>query len=471
MTIHFNAFDMLVPVHQSPGLWRHPESRIAEFDMLEYWTELARTVERAGFSSLFLADIPGVYDVYGGTAEAAARGGVQFPLLDPQVIVPALAAATTHLGFGLTASVTYEAPYALARRFATLDHLTRGRIAWNIVTSYQDSAARNLGLATQIPHDERYDRADEYLEVMYKLFEHSFEDGAVLADKSTGVFVDPEKVHPIDHQGEWFTVPGEMLTHPGPQRTPLLFQAGSSARGQKFAVDHGEAIFVVSSSPQRLAVQVSGTRSALLEAGRDPESVRFFAMATIIVAETEELAQARLAEYREYVDTASALTLFGGWTGVDLSDLREDDVVADVQTEANQSALAMFTKDPSKHWTVRGVAEFISIGGRGPLIVGDPVQVVDELVRFKELSGVDGFNISAAVRPADFERFETFVTPELRRRGLLPQRPETPVTLREALFEDGPHLRADHPARRASQREARSRISSAIAPATSLGSP
>lgn len=448
MTIHFNAFDMLVPVHQSPGLWRHPESRVQEFDTLHYWTELSQTVERAGFSCLFLADIPGVYDVYGGTAEAAARGGVQYPLLDPQVIVPALAAATTHLGFGLTASVTYEAPYVLARRFATLDHLTGGRIAWNIVTSYQDSAARNLGLTEQIPHDERYDRADEYLEVMYKLFEHSIDDGAVRADKSTGVFVDPERVHPISHQGRWFSVPGEMLTHPGPQRTPLLFQAGSSARGQQFAVDHGEAIFVIGSSPERLARQVTDTRAALLQAQRDPESVKFFAMATIIVAETKALAQARLQEYREYVDTASALTLFGGWTGVDLSGLDEGDVIADVQTEANQSALAMFTRDPSQRWTVRDVAEFVSIGGRGPLIVGDPRQVVDELVRFKEISGVDGFNISAAVRPADFERFEEFVTPELRRRGLLPESPDRPVTLREALLQEGPHLRSDHPARR-----------------------
>lgn len=450
MSIHFNAFDMLVPVHQSPGLWRHPESRIDEFDQLGYWTGLAQTLERAGFSSLFLADIPGVYDVYGGTHHSAARGGVQYPLLDPQVIVPALAAATTHLGFGLTASVTYEQPYLLARRFATLDHLTQGRVAWNIVTSYQDSAARNLGMEGQIPHDERYDRADEFMEVMYKLFEHSVEDGAVVADRESGVFVDPEKVHGIGHSSPWFSVPGQMLTHPGPQRTPLLFQAGSSARGQKFAVDHGEAIFVINATPEKLARQVQDTRSALAEAGRDPQSVKFSAMVTVVVGETEAQAQARLAEYRKYVDTEAALTLFGGWTGVDLSDLKEDDYVADVQTEANQSALAMFTKDPSKRWTVRDVAEFISIGGRGPLIVGDPSQVVDQLVRFQEVSGVDGFNISAAVRPADFERFEHYVTPELRRRGLLAERPETPVTLREQLLGNGPHLAEDHPARRLS---------------------
>ncbi|WP_339328911.1 LLM class flavin-dependent oxidoreductase [Sediminivirga luteola] len=444
----FNAFDMLVPVHQSPGLWRHPESGIERFDRLDYWVELSRTVERAGFSCLFLADVPGVYDVYGGTSEAAARGGVQYPLLDPQVIVPALAAATSHLGFGLTASVTYEPPYLLARRFATLDHLTGGRIAWNIVTSYQDSAARNLGLSGQIPHDERYDRADEYMEVMYKLFEHSVEDGALRADKDAGVFLDPGGVHRIGHHGRWFSVPGEMLTHPGPQRTPLLFQAGSSARGQRFAVDHGEAIFVINANAGRLGRQVQETRAALAAAGRDPRSVKFFAMATLVVGETEAEAQDRLAQYKRYVDTESALALFGGWTGVDLSGLCEDDYVADVQTEANQSALAMFTKDPARTWTVRDVAEFVSIGGRGPLIVGDPGQVVDELLRWKETAGVDGFNISAAVRPADFERFEHYITPELRRRGLLPERPATPLTLREQLLGAGPHLAADHPASR-----------------------
>lgn len=450
MTIHFNAFDMLVPVHQTPGLWRHPESQIHQFDQLDYWTGLSATLERAGFTSLFLADIPGIYDVYGGSHHASARGGVQYPLLDPQVIVPALAAVTTHLGFGITASATYEQPYLLARRFATLDHLTQGRVAWNIVTSYQDSAARNLGLRGQIPHDERYDRADEFMEVMYKLFEHSIDDDAVIADRESGVFTDPEKIRGIGHQGQWFSVPGEMLTHPGPQRTPLLFQAGSSARGQKFAVDHGEAIFVINAKPEKLAKQVTSTRAALAEMGRDPSSVTFSAMVTIIVGETEAEAQARLQEYKKYVDTESALALFGGWTGVDLSGLHEDDYVADVATEANQSALGFFTKDPNQKWTVRDVAEFISIGGRGPTIIGDPAQVVDQLVQYQEISGVDGFNVSAAVRPADFERFEHYVTPELRRRGLLPERPETPVTLREALLGAGPHLAEDHPARRLS---------------------
>ncbi|WP_258934830.1 LLM class flavin-dependent oxidoreductase [Nesterenkonia pannonica] len=198
---------------------------------------------------------------------------------------------------------------------------------------------------------------------------------------------------------------------PRPAAHAPAVPGGSSARGQTFAVDHGEAIFVINARPEKLAQQVESTRAQLTDAGRDPSSVIFSAMVTIIVADTEAEAQARFQEYAAYVDTEAALTLFGGWTGVDLSDLHEDDDVADVQTEANQSALAMFTKDPSRRWTVREVAEFISIGGRGPTIIGDPVQVVDQLLEYQRISGVDGFNISAAVRPADFERFEQFVTP------------------------------------------------------------
>ena len=217
--IQLNAFDMMTPVHQSPGLWRHPESRVEDFTQLSYWTDLAQTLEEGGFSSLFLADILGVYDVYGGNADVTNRGGVQFPLLDPLVAVPAMAAATTTLGFGITASVTYEKPYLLARTLTTLDHFTNGRVAWNIVTSYVESAARNLGLDGQIPHDERYDRADEFMEVMYKLFEGSITPEALTADAEENVFVDPAEVRDIGHDGKFFTVPGQALAVPA-RRAP-----------------------------------------------------------------------------------------------------------------------------------------------------------------------------------------------------------------------------------------------------------
>ncbi|WP_291794068.1 LLM class flavin-dependent oxidoreductase [Brevibacterium sp.] len=439
-----NAFDMMVPVHQSPGLWRHPESGAADFTRLSYWTDLARTLESGGFTSLFLADIPGVYDVYGGNADATARGGVQFPLLDPLVAVPAMAAVTRTLGFGVTASVTYEQPYLLARTLTTLDHFTEGRIAWNIVTSYQDSAARNLGMAGQIPHDERYDRADEYMEVMYKLFEGSISPDAVRADAAANVFADPAGIRGIEHSGTYFSVPGQALAAPGPQGTPLLFQAGASARGQRFALDHAEAVFLSGGTPELVGGWVEAIRSGLADRGRSRDAVKVFSLATVVVDETDAAAQARLEEYRRYVDTESALALFGGWTGVDLSGAEPDQPLEYVATDANQSALASFTTlAGDRRWTVRDLAEFVAIGGRGPVIAGSPETVVDELERWAAEAGVDGFNISAAVRPADLERFTRFVSPEMRRRGLLPE-PAPGTTLREQLTGGGAHLAEDH---------------------------
>lgn len=442
--IKINAFDMLVPVHQSPGLWRHPESRAAEFDRLTYWTDLARTLEDGGFASLFLADIPGIYDVYGGNADATARGGVQYPLLDPLVVVPAMAQATETLGFGVTASVSYEQPYLLARTLSTLDHFTQGRMAWNIVTSYQDSAAKNLGMEGQFPHDERYDRADEYLEVMYKLFEGSFDDGAVRADPEANVFVDPEKVRPIHHEGKYFSIPGAALAHPGPQGTPFLFQAGASPRGQKFAIDHAEAIFFSGGTPELVRGWTASVRDQLEEQGRPRDAISLFSLATVVVAETDELAQRRLDEYKALVDTDAALALFGGWTGVDLSGADPDSELTHVATEANQSALASFTTlSPNRTWTVRDLAEFVAIGGRGPVIVGSPETVADELERWITEADVDGFNLSAAVRPADLERFARLVSPELRRRGLL-EESQPGLTLRERLGGQGPRLAPTH---------------------------
>lgn len=439
-----SAFEMMTPVHQSPGLWRHPDSRIAEFDRLSYWTDLARTVEEGGFTALFLADVLGLYDVYDGGVEATVRGGVQWPLLEPTVAVPAMAAVTDRLGFGVTASVTYEQPYQVARTFATLDHFTQGRVAWNVVTSYQDSAARNLGLDRQLPHDERYDRADEHLDAVYRLFEGSVEPGAVVKDAAAGVFADPERVHPAGVAGTHFRVPDTALTHPGPQGTPFLFQAGASARGLRFAQEHAEAVFAIGPTTAHVRRFVEQTRAGLVDAGRAEDAIRVLAMVTVVVAETDEAAEERLRGYADFVDVEGALALFGGWTGVDFAGLDPDAPLEHVVTDANRSALAAFTADPSgKLWTLRDVAEFVAIGGRGPVIVGSPATVADELERWQAETGVDGFNISAAVRPADLERFTTLVSPELRRRGAL-REPEAGRTLRENITGAGPRLPEDH---------------------------
>ena len=229
--IRFNAFDMNCVAHQSSGLWRHPRDRSATYNTLEYWTELAKLLESGTFDGIFIADVLGTYDVYGASNEAAIRHGAQVPVNDPMMLVSAMALVTENLGFGVTAGTAYEHPYPFARRMTTLDHLTKGRIGWNVVTGYLPSAARNMGADDQLEHDDRYDVADEYLEVLYKLWEGSWEDDAVIRDRESGVFTDPAKVHEIGHKGKHFTVPGIHLSEPSPQRTPVIYQAGASKRG------------------------------------------------------------------------------------------------------------------------------------------------------------------------------------------------------------------------------------------------
>jgi FMN-dependent oxidoreductase (nitrilotriacetate monooxygenase family) len=446
--IFLNAFDMACVGHQSAGLWRHPEDHGYRYRELGYWTELARILEAGGFDALFLADVLGVYDVYGASRDAAVIDAAQFPVNDPTAAVSAMAAVTESLGFGITLSLTYEQPYALARRLSTLDHLTGGRVAWNIVTSYLDSAARNLGLDAQIPHDQRYEIADEYLEVCYKLWEASWESDAVVRDPQRGVFTDPAKVHDIEHKGKYFSVPGPFLCEPSPQRTPVLFQAGASPRGVRFAAAHAEAVFVSGPTPQIVRGPVRALRTAAAELGRDPGSIKVFTMVTPVVSETHEQAVAKLAEYRKFVSASGALALFGGWTGVDLAQLAPDDPLRYVETNANRSALASFTTAaPERTWTVRELAQEIGIGGRGPVLVGSPAEVADELERWVEEADVDGFNLAYVTTPGTFVDFAKFVVPELRRRGRVPDHPDhnAPSTLRERLGSTGPLLPADHP--------------------------
>ncbi|HEX4356687.1 MAG TPA: LLM class flavin-dependent oxidoreductase [Pseudonocardia sp.] len=447
--ILLNAFDMACVGHQSAGLWRHPDDQGYRYRDLDYWLELARLLEGGGFDALFLADVLGVYDVYGGSRDAAVRQAAQVPVNDPVMAVPAMAAVTERLGFGVTVSVAYEHPYALARRFATLDHLTKGRVAWNVVTSYLDSAARNLGLGEQIPHDQRYELAEEYLEVCYKLWEGSWESDAVVRDAERGIFTDPAKVRDIEHKGRYFDVPGPFLSEPSPQRTPVIFQAGASPRGSRFAGTHAEAVFVSGPNPGVVRRSVAGVRAAAEAAGRDPAAVKVFAMLTAIAGATDAEALAKRDSYLEYASHEGAMALFGGWTGVDLSEARPEQRLEYVETDATRSALASFTTaDPDRDWTVGEVGRFIAIGGRGPVVVGSGATVADELERWVDEAGVDGFNLAYAVTPGTFVDFVEHVVPELRARGRA-QTDYAAPTLRQNLgTAPGPLLAADHPGAR-----------------------
>jgi FMN-dependent oxidoreductase (nitrilotriacetate monooxygenase family) len=446
--IHFNAFDMNCVGHQSPGLWAHPRDRSWQYKDLAYWTELAVLLERGKFDGIFIADVLGVYDVYRGTLDTALRVSAQIPVNDPMLLVPAMALVTEHLGFGVTASISFEHPYTFARRVSTLDHLTKGRAGWNIVTSYLESGARNIGLGGQSAHDDRYEIADEYMEVVYKLWEGSWTDDAVLRDRERRVFTDPAKVRPIAHDGRFYKVPGVHLCEPSPQRTPVLYQAGASARGQRFAGEHAECVFVATPSKTVLKKTVADIRRGVAAAGRDPRRVLIFNLQTVIVDETDAKARAKHDEYRRYVDLDGALALGSGWMGIDFGAFGLDEPLRHIETNAVQSSVDAFSSaDPNKVWTVRELAEWIGIGGLGPLIVGGPATVADALQAWVEETDVDGFNLAYAVTHETFADIVEHLVPELQRRGVY-RKDYTDGTLREKLFGAGPRLPATHPAAR-----------------------
>lgn len=442
-----NAFTMNTVGHLSPGSWRHPRDQSRRYLDLDYWIELARTLERGLIDAVFIADVLGVYDVYQGSRDPALRTGAQVPVNDPLQLVPAMAAATEHLGFGITASVSFEHPYPFARRMSTLDHLTRGRAGWNVVTSYLNSGALNLGVDGQVAHDRRYDIADEYLEVCYKLWEASWEDGAVVDDVAAGVYADPERVHAIGHDGEFFRVPGIHLSEPSPQRTPVIYQAGASPRGRRFAARHAESIFTAAPSQAVLAGHVDGLREALAAAGRDPRSVSILNQQTVVVAETDAEAELLLADYLSYMSPEGALTLMSGWMGIDLATLG-DAPLEDQPSEAIQTTVKAFSSaDPARRWTTTELADFGLIGGDGPVAVGSPSTVADQLLEWVDATGIDGFNLAAAVLPETYEQVVDLLVPELQRRGRF-KTAYAPGTLREKLGGPGPHVEAGHAAAR-----------------------
>jgi FMN-dependent oxidoreductase (nitrilotriacetate monooxygenase family) len=447
--IRLNAFDMNCVGHQSPGLWTHPRDRADSYSSLDYWVDLARTLERGKFDAVFLADVLGIYDVYRGSARTALEHAVQVPVNDPLMVIPAMAYVTQHLGFGVTCALSYEHPYPFARRMSTLDHLTKGRIGWNIVTGYLESAARGMGMTEQVSHDGRYEIADDYMQAVYKLWEASWEDGAVLQDRADGRFADPDRIHRVMHEGPYFKVDAIHLCEPSPQRTPVLYQAGASTRGRQFAAQHAECVFINGPSTKVVGSITADLRRRAAACGRDPADLVIFSMMTVITGPTPAAAQEKYQDYLRYVSEDGALALMSGWTGVDFGALPRDQPVRFEQRNAMVSALESFTTaDPDRTWTVSEIARHAAIGGRGPVMVGSYREIADGMLDWVQQTGIDGFNLAYAVTPETFSDIVDLVVPELQERGVY-KHDYAPGTLREKLYGPGrARLPASHPAAR-----------------------
>jgi FMN-dependent oxidoreductase (nitrilotriacetate monooxygenase family) len=437
--IRLNAFDMACVGHIQQGMWTHKRDRSTDYRSLDHWVSLARTLERGLFDGLFLADVLGVYDVYEGRPDASLRGAVQVPLIDPSLLIPAMAHATTHLGFGVTCNLAYEPPYLFARRMSSLDHLTNGRIGWNIVTGYLDSAARGMGFDTQMAHDDRYDLADEYMQAVYALWEGSWEDDAVLCDRAAGIYADPARVHRVRHQGRQYRLDAIHLCEPSPQRTPVLYQAGASDRGRAFAAHHAECVFVNASSKANVTRLVADLRRRAA-----PRALQMFVGATVVVGRTEREAAEKLAEYRRHASVEAALAHAAASLGIDFARFAMDEPVDGSASQAIQSNVEAMARAIGPGWTKRDLIDRFVLGSRQSPIVGDPMQVADALIAWVDETDVDGFNLSRTVAPECLEDFITLVVPVLQERGRY-KREYAGGTYREKLF-GAARLEAPHPA-------------------------
>jgi len=429
--LHFAAFVMNTNSHIQHGLWRHPNAQQADFNDVNLWVNLAKTLEAGTFDAMFFADVVGLYGPVNGSYEVNAREGLQIPSNDPSVLLSALAVSTEHIGLSFTSSILQSHPFDFARKVSTLDHISNGRIGWNVVTSTLENAARNFGFDRLVEHDERYAWAQEYMDVVYKLWEGSWDDDALIKDKVSGIYADYTKIHKINHKGERYQVEGPHLPSPSPQRTPVIFQAGSSPAGRAFAARNAEAQFILAPNPEIARKGIAETREAVVAAGRQAGDLQFFQGLTFVIGSTEEEAKRNEAEIDEYISTDGFLAHINlGLDQATGTPLDPDMPLKDIKHEGNQSHVQWLRDaNPDREPTVRDLAKITAkVRGR---VVGTPEQIADNLAEWQE-AGVDGINVINWTIPQSYELFIDEVMPVLRKRGLA-KNESAPGTLRHKL--------------------------------------
>ncbi len=425
----FSAFVMNTASHILHGVWRRSDARQTEFNSLELWVELAKELEAGLFDVIFFADVVGLYNDFNGSYRKHVESGLQIPSNDPSVILSALAYNTEHLGLAFTSNIVQEHPFNFARKISTLDHASKGRIAWNIVTNALVNAAHNFG-QERTPHDERYEWAGEYVDVTYKLWEGSWDDGTLLQDREAGIHGDFDKVHRINHVGKRYAVAGPHLVSPSPQRTPLLFQAGASEAGMRFAAANAEAQFLVVPRPE-VAASIIETMSGLLkQAGRRRADVKFFQGLSFVVGSTEAEAVRKSKELDEMIDDETMLCHQGGAMDADLGTYSLDHPLSGIQTQGVRSILDWAQAAVvGREATVRDLGLLTGTSSR---VTGTPEQIAQQLATWQE-AGIDGVNVINATIPGSYTEFIEHVMPELRRRGLAKEA-YTPGSLRRKIF-------------------------------------
>ncbi|GLK69085.1 LLM class flavin-dependent oxidoreductase [Hansschlegelia plantiphila] len=417
------------------GMWRNTKDKIGwDYARPEYWRHMARTMERGLFDAMFIADELAPYNTFQDSSDATVKWAVQCPTHEPSTIVPIITGATTHLGVGVTLSTAFEHPYSMCRRLSSLDHLSDGRVAWNIVSSYSKSEWDAYG-AEMTDRSQRYARLEEYMEVCYKLW-NSWEPDAIVADKASGIYADPAKVHEVVHEGQFYKCRGRHFVAPSPQGHPVLWQAGSSGQGRDFAAKHAEAIFAVHPNIERMKQYADdlGERTTG-KFNRAPGSVKLIYGLQTVVAETRSEAQEKYERIRACIPLEGAIAWISGHFGLDFSKFAMDDIVQNIEIPGIQGLFdSIIYAKGGAPVTVKEAALIYAQGMGMPVAVGTAADIADQIEHYMDEGGADGFMLAATYTPGCFEEFADLVSPELQRRGRL-RTAYAGRTLRENLLE------------------------------------
>jgi FMN-dependent oxidoreductase (nitrilotriacetate monooxygenase family) len=433
-----------------PGSWRHPATML-DFLTPEYYQRIARTLEDGKIQMAFFDDRLALPDLYTGHHAPSVGAGVRAVKLDPATVLMTMGMATTRLGLGVTYSTTYYEPFHVARVFATMDLMLKGRVAWNVVTSLNSAEAANFGFREHMGHDSRYDRADEFMEVVLGHW-NSWEDDALILDKETSRFADPEKVHRLDHDGKYFRSRGPFSVPRSPQGQPVIIQAGQSGRGLAFAAKWAEIVFVIYHGLEHGKEQYALFKEAVAAQGRDPALVGVAPACYVCVGESEGAAQEKRAVVEATAREVDALVLLSEVLNYDfaaksLDEPFSDEELAELSFQGFRDRVVRYSG--KKNPTVR---DFITVSGRGTvkehvMFCGNPKQVADQMEEWFTAPACDGFVLAATHMPGLYDDVVRLLVPELQRRGLF-QKDYAGPTLRENLGLPIPRAADWHAARR-----------------------
>ena len=417
--IHLAAFLIAGNGAHSHAMWRHPQTQLGGFLDPDYYVQIAQTLERGKFDLAFFADRLAMSDRFGESIDVGARYGDQDATrLDPTLVISLMAARTTHIGLGATRSTTYHHPYNIARTFATIDHLSRGRAAWNVVTSVNEGEARNHGLESHLGHDARYDSAEEFMEATFKLWE-SWDPDALLLNREEGLYADPGKIHRTDYNGKTYRTRGPLNIPRSPQGRPVIIQAGSSSRGQDFAAKWAEVIFVVQPTADAMKRFYVSAKSAAEKFHRRPDELKLIAAVMPFVGSSRQEAEEKRDAHNALVHPLVGLSTMSSHMNFDFATLPLDAPLEKLEVQGMQGMLAAVRSlSGDGKMTLREIGRHYGQSVIAPQLVGTAADVADQLEELFVEYACDGFMVTPAYLPGGFDDFVDGVVPELQRRAL-----------------------------------------------------